>query len=58
MKWKGYQFIEGLLNFVYWFLKADDDGMSVKDIAEALMSFGEDCEPKAEEGKTFDYHKK
>ncbi|XP_065365996.1 uncharacterized protein Obp19b [Calliphora vicina] len=28
---------------------ADDDGMSVKDIAEALMSFGEDCDPKPDE---------
>ena len=25
--------------------------MTVKDIAEALMSFGEDCEPKPEEGR-------
>nr|AID61297.1 odorant binding protein [Calliphora stygia] len=28
---------------------ADEDGMSVKDIAEALISFGEDCDPKPEE---------
>ncbi|KAI8115414.1 hypothetical protein FF38_01643 [Lucilia cuprina] len=28
---------------------AGDDGMTVKDIAEALISFSEDCEPKPEE---------
>ncbi|XP_037808798.1 uncharacterized protein LOC119601735 [Lucilia sericata] len=39
--------------FIYFTLialtYADDDGMTVKDIAEALTSFGEDCEPKPEE---------
>ncbi|KAM7347819.1 odorant-binding protein 19b [Cochliomyia hominivorax] len=35
----------GIITMTY----ADDDQMTVKDIAEALISFGDDCEHKPEE---------
>lgn len=35
----------------FYIIQQGDGEMTVKDIAEALMSFGEDCEPKPEEGK-------